>query len=289
MRVSLPTIICLFLISMLMTTGNVSALPSFAIDSQIAGPKFFGSASFRPERILSVDYNTVADVSDIDDGAIVVNVEPKPRNLPGCGDHFINVRAYAVKLDDRLFAASLNTLPTSGSASVNSIGTAVAGSESTRPAVVSGNRKRPAGGSTGKSLRSGKILTFDKWPVGGAFRVSSPYGYRMHPLLRKWKFHNGVDLAAKRGTPIVAAAGGVVIYSGWKAYFGRTVMIEHPSGYTTIYAHCSSLKAQKGDRIQKGQIIAKVGRSGSATGNHLHFSIKEGDQYVSPTKYLKKL
>jgi LysM repeat protein len=144
--------------------------------------------------------------------------------------------------------------------------------------------------NTALKAESKKIFNASsKWPVAGGYRFSSAFGMRMHPLLKRWKFHNGVDLAAKKGTPIIAPCAGVVTFSGWKAYSGRTVMVEHRSGYTSIYCHCSSINVKKGEKIVKGQLIAKVGRTGSATGSHLHFSIKQGDKYCNPVKTVTKL
>lgn len=128
-----------------------------------------------------------------------------------------------------------------------------------------------------------------KWPLLGKYRFSSAYGMRLHPLFKKWKFHNGVDLAARKGTLIIAPAAGKIIFAGWKAYSGRTVMIEHISGYTSIYCHCSKISVKKGQMVVKGQKLAAVGRTGSATGSHLHFSIKKGNKYCNPVKTIASL
>lgn len=132
------------------------------------------------------------------------------------------------------------------------------------------------------------ILRTGRWPVANC-RFTSPFGMRMHPLFKKWKFHNGVDLAAPKNVPIVAAAGGVVSFVGWKSYSGRTVIVNHPSGFQTLYMHCSSTQVKQGDRVSKGQLIARVGRTGSATGHHLHFSIKKGNSYLDPVAYVSKI
>lgn len=147
--------------------------------------------------------------------------------------------------------------------------------------------------SASDSRKSGQaaariILRTGRWPVSNC-RFTSPFGMRMHPLYKKWKFHNGVDLAAPKNAPIVATAGGVVTFVGWKSYSGRTVIVNHPSGYQTIYMHCSSTLVKQGERVSKGQLIARVGRTGSATGHHLHFSIKKGNSYLDPVAYVSKI
>lgn len=125
----------------------------------------------------------------------------------------------------------------------------------------------------------------DKWPTYG--KMSSKFGYRIHPISRKRDFHTGIDIANSSGTPIYAAGNGKVIFSGYKNGYGRTIMIDHGYGYVTVYAHNRTLLAEKGDKIKKGEKIAKMGRTGTSTGNHLHFEVRKYGTQIDPMKTLK--
>lgn len=117
------------------------------------------------------------------------------------------------------------------------------------------------------------------WPTKGY--VSSPYGMR-------WgSFHRGLDIAAPAGTAIVAADSGVVVFAGTRGNYGRLVEIDHGNGYVTRYAHCSQLLVSKGARVSRGQLIAKVGRTGFATGNHVHFEVLYRGANKNPMSFLK--
>ncbi len=126
------------------------------------------------------------------------------------------------------------------------------------------------------------------WPVKGPCWMSSSFGRRFHPIYRKYKFHNGIDIAGRHGTPIVAVADGQVVFSGYKTYSGKVVYIKHANGLTSIYAHCSKLLLKKGSSVKKGQTIARMGRTGQVTGIHLHFGITQDKKFVNPMKHLRK-
>ena len=126
------------------------------------------------------------------------------------------------------------------------------------------------------------------WPVRGTNWISSHYGRRFHPIYRKYKFHNGIDIAGRHGTPIVSASKGEVLFSGYKAYSGKVVYIKHAGDLVTVYAHCSKLLVKKGQKIKAGQVIAKMGRTGKVTGIHLHFAVKKGKRYLNPMKFIGK-
>ena len=122
-------------------------------------------------------------------------------------------------------------------------------------------------------------------PVRGA-RLTDRYGWRVHPIYRRKQFHAGIDLAASRGTAISAAAGGTVVYAGWMSGYGRLVVIRHPNGFSTRYGHCSSVRVRKGQNVRAGQVVAAVGSTGTATGNHLHFEVRRNGHPVNPCQAL---
>jgi len=115
-------------------------------------------------------------------------------------------------------------------------------------------------------------------------RISSRFGRRHHPILNRMRLHKGVDYAAQRGTPIKAAGDGKVIFRGQKGGYGRTVIIQHGGRYSTLYAHMSRYRrgVYTGKRVRQGQIIGYVGRSGSATGSHLHYEFRVNGQHRNP-------
>ena len=124
------------------------------------------------------------------------------------------------------------------------------------------------------------------WPVPGYSSISSPYGYRIHPILKVKKFHSGIDIPAAKGTAIVAANAGKVIFAGTKSGYGSCIMVDHGGGVVTLYAHCSALTASNGQSVTRGQTIAKVGSTGQSTGNHCHFEVRVNGSTTNPTAYL---
>ena len=124
-------------------------------------------------------------------------------------------------------------------------------------------------------------------PCPGYTRMSSDYGWRIHPTLGYNKFHNGVDFAAPGGTPILAAYTGKVVASAYNSSMGNYIMIDHGDGLYTIYMHASKLYVSTGKMVAKGETIAAVGTTGRSTGNHLHFGVRLNGSYVSPWNYLK--
>lgn len=125
-----------------------------------------------------------------------------------------------------------------------------------------------------------------RFPLASYTRISDDYGYRMHPTLGVRKFHNGVDLAAPKGTSIYAAYDGAVIAAGYSATMGNYVMLHHGDDLYTIYMHASKLLVKTGDSVKAGDTIAQVGSTGRSTGNHLHFGVRRDGVYVSPWEYL---
>lgn len=127
---------------------------------------------------------------------------------------------------------------------------------------------------------SGKMIM----PASG--RYTGQFGMRNHPILRKRKMHNGVDIAAPSRSTIKAAAAGSVMTVGWISGYGNTVTIDHGSGISTLYAHCSSIYVKAGQYVEAGQRIAAVGATGLATGPHLHFEVRVNGKPVNPRNYL---
>lgn len=142
--------------------------------------------------------------------------------------------------------------------------------------VAVGTKERP------RTMATGKF----QWPLYG--RISSGYGYRS--IFGSYSFHSGLDITGSYGATISAADGGKVIFAGtgtgsnWS--YGKYVVIDHENGFQTIYAHCSSLIVKAGDRVYKGQAIARVGSTGRSTGNHCHFQVKLNGTTVNPYNYL---
>lgn len=125
-----------------------------------------------------------------------------------------------------------------------------------------------------------------RWPIMG--RINSPFGWRQHPITKRKDFHTGIDIKANRNDPIKAAGSGKVLYSGWMGGYGKVLVIEHPNGQSTLYAHCSTLLAGKGASVSSGQLVAKIGTTGRSTGPHLHFEVRNGNSPVNPIKYLSR-
>ena len=124
------------------------------------------------------------------------------------------------------------------------------------------------------------------WPVVG--RINSRFGWRGDPFSgRRRDWHTGLDIKGPTGRPIVASKSGVVTYAGWMSGYGRTVVVDHGGGYTTLYAHCSRLYVRPGSRVKQGQSIASVGSTGRSTGSHLHFEVRVNGRPVNPLKVLR--
>ncbi|WP_299627153.1 M23 family metallopeptidase [uncultured Tateyamaria sp.] len=124
-------------------------------------------------------------------------------------------------------------------------------------------------------------------PVKSAFRFTSPFGPRRDPKTGGRRMHNGVDFAAKSGTPLYATADGVVTHSGWQSGYGRLVKIQHEFGIETRYAHLSRLNVKVGQRVSRGDRIGDMGASGRVTGVHLHYEVRVGGKAVNPMIYIK--
>ena len=119
------------------------------------------------------------------------------------------------------------------------------------------------------------------WPIASSHRVTSPFGWRTHPITGRRNLHGGIDIAAPNGTPIMASKAGVVVISQYGSSYGNYVVISHPDGTRTLYAHMSQRNVSAGDTVRQGQTVGLVGSTGSSTGNHLHFETWTGSSSSS--------
>lgn len=126
------------------------------------------------------------------------------------------------------------------------------------------------------------------WPAPGRYTITSPFGNRIHPILKTKKLHTGIDIRSSMGESVLAAQDGKVMHANWLGGYGRVVMIDHGGGIVTLYAHNSKLTVESGDKVKKGQVIAKSGNSGVSTGPHIHFEVRKNKKYVNPMDYVKK-
>lgn len=122
------------------------------------------------------------------------------------------------------------------------------------------------------------------WPCNGV--ITSPYGYRVHPIFGTTIYHSGMDIGVDYGTPIHAADSGTVIYSGWISGYGNAVIIDHGGGVQTLYGHNQSLNVSEGESVAKGSVIAYAGSTGNSTGPHCHFEVRVNGEPADPMAYL---
>ena len=122
-------------------------------------------------------------------------------------------------------------------------------------------------------------------PTSG--RITSPFGYRVHPVSKETTFHYGLDLAASQGTKIIAFADGVVVERGTGTIFGNYIKVQHSNGYLSFYAHLSKFNVKKGATVKMGQTIGYAGSTGIATGPHLHFEVRKDGKVIDPSQYIK--
>ena len=135
-------------------------------------------------------------------------------------------------------------------------------------------------GTLGSVNGSGRFI----WPIHG--EITSPYGWRTHPIFGTQIFHSGIDIAADYGDPILAADSGTVVYAGWMGGYGNAVMIDHGGGLVTLYGHNTAVLVSEGQAVDKGQVIAHAGSTGYSTGPHCHFEVRLHGETVNPLSYL---
>ena len=153
--------------------------------------------------------------------------------------------------------------------------------EAKKAAQQAAANKKPTAGSVDSS---GFLFPL---PAGQGIWVSSPYGYRNHPVDGQYKFHYGVDFAANTGTPVYATKSGVVLVATYGSVNGNYVKLQHEDGSLSYYLHLDTFAVKKGDSVKQGQKLGTVGSTGTSTGPHLHFEIKINDKNVNPMDYVK--
>ncbi len=120
------------------------------------------------------------------------------------------------------------------------------------------------------------------WPTPGYTRVTSPFGYRIHPIYKTRKLHTGIDIAIPTGGSVVAVQSGTVIYADWYGGYGKCIMIDHGGGIVSLYAHNSKIKVRVGQQVTAGESISEAGATGNVTGAHLHFEIRVDGEMTDP-------
>lgn len=145
-------------------------------------------------------------------------------------------------------------------------------------------KKAEAAGQTYKTASLGNISFI--WPCPSSSRITSGFGGRSSPTEGASSNHKGIDIGASTGSDILAAASGTVTISTYSASAGNYIMISHGGGVSTVYMHCSKRLVEVGDKVNQGDVIAKVGSTGYSTGPHLHFEIRSGGTSVNPTQYV---
>ncbi|MEW9673612.1 peptidoglycan DD-metalloendopeptidase family protein [Ammoniphilus sp. 3BR4] len=124
-------------------------------------------------------------------------------------------------------------------------------------------------------------------PVPTGYRVSSDFGFRIHPTLKNEEKHTGIDLAAPEGEPAVSITTGKVSYAGWRGGYGNTVIVDYGNGVQALYGHLSKIAVEPGTTVKAGQLVGFIGSTGRSTGPHLHFEIRKDGKPIDPEQFIK--
>lgn len=157
-----------------------------------------------------------------------------------------------------------------------------------RNRLLEEQRKEAAAKNNTKAASAKPTYTGGKlqWPLTINGTISSEFGYRIDPIKKVNKLHKGFDIAAPKGTPVLAADEGTVILASWVSGYGNTVVIDHDNGLVTWYGHMSAISVKEGDAVKRGGKVGEVGSTGDSTGNHLHFEVRINDEPKNPRPYV---
>ncbi|WP_276945828.1 murein hydrolase activator EnvC family protein [Dialister micraerophilus] len=253
----------------------------------IVGSKNFSDFANRVEllkRIIRADFNLIKDIQQQKAG-----IEAKKFELELKHNELEKLAQEAKKTTDDIAKKKseqqdvLNEAKTHKDAAQQLENDLLARSEQVREMINERVRQRQT-----QSQQSGGSYTQGtgalSWPCNGP--ITSPFGYRVHPIFGTTIYHSGIDIGVDYGTPIHAADSGTVIYAGWIDGYGNTVIIDHGNNITTLYGHNSSLAVSDGQSVSKGTVIAYAGSTGNSTGPHCHFEVQVGGSAVDPMGYL---
>lgn len=253
----------------------------------IVGSKNFSDFANRVEllkRIIRADFNLIKDIQQKKAG-----IEAKKFELELKHNELEKLAQEAKKTTDDIAKKKseqqdvLNEAKTHKDAAQQLENDLLARSEQVREMINERVRQRQT-----QSHQSGGSYTQGtgalSWPCNGP--ITSPFGYRVHPIFGTTIYHSGIDIGVDYGTPIHAADSGTVIYAGWIDGYGNTVIIDHGNNITTLYGHNSSLAVSDGQSVSKGTVIAYAGSTGNSTGPHCHFEVQVGGSAVDPMGYL---
>lgn len=160
-------------------------------------------------------------------------------------------------------------------------------SQASKAPASSGDTNSSGNSSTSSSPSQAPVGGRMTWPVPSSGRISSPFGWRIHPIRKTKNLHTGLDIPAAAGSNVIAASSGTVIYSGWLGSYGNAVMIDHGGGIVTLYGHNSSTVVSVGQTVNRGAVVAKVGSTGASTGPHCHFEVRQNGNYINPLPWVR--
>ena len=229
-----------------------------------------GDSLYRIARSFRITVDTIITANEIKNGASLK--VGKTLRIPNISGIF-----YTVKRGDSLYSISKKYgVSITRIADINDLSSSK---------IVVGQKIFIPGGKLSDWDRAVALGEVFRRPAYG--RLTSTFGFRKDPFTGKIAFHAGIDIANAQGTPVYAAQSGKVIYAGYYGSYGRTVIIQHPNGYKTLYAHLYKIYTKRGRYVTQGQKIALMGNTGRSTGPHLHFEVHHGRKIINPLKLTK--
>ena len=255
----------------------------------IMGAKSFSDFANRLEllkRIIQSDYNLILEIQDQK-----AKIEAKKAELEQDKARLDALAAEAQKVQDEVAKKKAEQQVVMDEAKANKAAAAqmeedlVARSNAVKDLIQERQLQREAASqSSGSDAEYVQGTGQLSWPCSGV--ITSPQGYRVHPIFGTTIYHSGMDIGVDYGTPIHAADSGTVIYSGWISGYGNAVIIDHGNGMETLYGHNQSLYVSEGQSVSKGEVIAGAGSTGNSTGPHCHFEVRINGSPVDPMGYL---